>query len=162
MPLPSNQAYKTTLPHLTDLKEYVGKEIGLSDWFEITQKQIDTFAAVTDDHQWIHTNPKMAAKHSPYKTTIAHGFLVLSLASKVAFATYQIEDVVMGVNYGLNRVRFTSAVPVGSFLRGRISLKEYKEIDGGARFVMDLIFEIKGQEKPACVAEWIGQSYVGG
>ena len=157
----TNEPYKTTFAHLSDLKEYVGKELGLSDWFEITQEQINTFAEVTDDHQWIHTKPEMAAKYSPYKTTIAHGFLVLSLASKVAYATYQIEDVVMGVNYGLNRVRFTNAVPVGSFLRGRISLKAYKEIERGAQFVMDLIFEIKGQEKPALVAEWIGQSYVG-
>ena len=93
----TNEAYKTTIPQLSQLKDYVGKELGLSDWFEITQPDIDTFADVTGDHQWIHIDPERSAKYSPYKTTIAHGFFVLSLAPKISAQTMGIDDVVMGV-----------------------------------------------------------------
>lgn len=157
----STEAYKTTFKNIADIENYVGKEIGLSEWFEISQERIDVFADVTEDHQWIHIDPEKSAKHSPYKTTIAHGFLVLSMASKIAYATFEVNNMAMGVNYGLNKVRFTNAVPAGALVRGRVSLKDYKEIKGGARYVMDIVFEIKGQERPACVAEWIGQGYAG-
>ena len=155
----STEAFKTVIPKLSDLQNYIGKEIGISEWIEITQDRIDSFGEVTEDMQWIHVNPEMSRKHSPYKTTVAHGFLVLSLGPKITYETMQIQNVAMGVNYGLNKVRFTSATPVGAFVRGKITLSEYKEIPGGARYTMQITFEIKGQEKPACVAEWIGQAY---
>ena len=155
----STEAFKTVIPKLSDLQNYLGKEIGVSEWIEITQDRIDNFGEVTEDMQWIHVNPEMSRKHSPYKTTVAHGFLVLSLGPKITYETMQIQNVAMGVNYGLNKVRFTNATPVGSFVRGRITLSEYKEIPGGARYTMQITFELQGQEKPACVAEWIGQAY---
>lgn len=155
----STEAFKTSFAKLSDLKNYLGKEVGVSEWIEITQDRIDNFGEVTEDMQWIHVNPEMSRKHSPYKTTVAHGFLVLSLGPKVTYEVMEIQNVAMGVNYGLNKVRFTSATPVGALVRGRITLSEYKEIPGGARYTMQITFELKGQEKPACVAEWIGQAY---
>lgn len=157
----TTEAYKTTIEHLSDIKNYVGQEIGLSEWIEITQERIDNFADVTEDHQWIHINPEMAAQYSPYKTTIAHGFLVLSLAPKISYEVLELQNVAMGVNYGLNKVRFTNAVPAGAFVRGRLTMKDYREVPGGVRYVINMIIELKGQEKPACVAEWIGQAYAG-
>jgi enoyl-CoA hydratase/carnithine racemase/acyl dehydratase len=157
----TNEAYTTTFEKLEHIKDAIGKEVGLSDWYEITQELIDDFAENTGDYQWIHINPEMAKAHSPYKTTVAHGFLVLSLASKIVTEAIKINDVAMAVNYGLNKVRFPNATPVGALIRARVSVLDYKEIPGGARYVMNVVFEIKGEEKPACVAEWIGQSYVG-
>ena len=157
----TTEAYQTSIDNLSDIKSYIGKEVGLSEWVEITQDRIDTFADVTEDHQWIHINPEMAAKYSPYKTTIAHGFLVLSLGPKFSYEILKLKNVAMGVNYGLNKVRFTNAVPSGALVRGRFTMKEYKEIPGGARYIMEMVVELKGQEKPACVAEWIGQAYAG-
>ena len=116
---PMNEsAHSTQLAHLADLQQYVGKELGLSEWMTITQAMIDSFGRTTEDNQWIHVNPERAAKDSPYKKPIAHGFLVLSLASKFCFETLKIKDVVMGINYGLDRVRFVHATPVGSLLPG--------------------------------------------
>lgn len=155
-----NEAYATRFKHLVDMKEYVGKELGLSDWITITQERIDTFAEATEDYQWIHTDPERSKLHSPYKKTIAHGFLILSFASKFTYDCYTVDDVVMGVNYGLNKVRFPNATPSGAMIRGRISLMGYDEKPGGARFILKAVFEIKGAEKPACVAEFIGQAYV--
>ena len=153
-------AYSTEFQRLSDLKNHVGKELGLTDWVTITQERIDTFANATDDHQWIHINPEMSKKYSPYKTTVAHGFLVLSLASKFCYEAYKIEDAAMGVNYGLDKVRFPNATPVGALIRGRVSLLTFDEIENGARFKVSITFELKGQEKPACVAEFIGLVYV--
>lgn len=152
-------AYSTEILHLADLKEYVGKEIGLSEWFAITQEQINAFGKATDDNQWIHTDPEMSIKHSPYKKPIAHGFLILSLASKFCFETFKILDISMGLNYGLDKVRFVNAVVVDSLIRARVSLISTEEIHGGLRYKMKLVFEIKGEEKPACVAEFIAQAY---
>lgn len=156
----ATQAYQSSFTHLTDLKEWVGKEIGISEWIEITQERINKFAEATEDYQWIHVDAEMSAKKSPYKKTIAHGFLVLSLASKFTYDTYKVDDVVMGINYGLDKVRFPNATPVGSFLRGRVSLLDYKDIPNGAQYKLGVSFELKGQEKPACVAEFIAQAYV--
>ena len=153
--------YTTEIEKLADLENFVGKELGISNWTEITQEQINTFAKITDDNQWIHTDPERSEKHSPYKKTVAHGFLVLSLASKFSYETLKINDVVMGVNYGLDKVRFMNATKVNSLLRARVSLLEYSKIDGGARYKLKMVFEIQGIEKPACVAEFIGQGYVG-
>ena len=156
------EAYSTHFEHLADIKKHVGKELGISPWIEITQEKIDTFANATEDHQWIHIDPDKSAKESPYKQTVAHGFLVLSFASKFTYDTYSIGDVTMGVNYGLNKVRFPNATRSGALLRGRVSLLSYEEKTGGARFILKVIFELKGEEKPACVAEFIGQAYASG
>ena len=155
----TTKPYSTTFKHLVDLKAHVGKELGLTEWIEMTQERINNFADTTEDHQWIHIDPEMSAKYSPYKTTIAHGFLVLSLASKMTYDTYKVEDVSMGVNYGLDKVRFPNATPVGALIRGRVSLLDYKDIPGGAQYVVKVVFELKGQEKPACVAEFVARAY---
>lgn len=156
----TEQAYKTTFAHLADMKAFIGKEIGLTEWLPISQERINQFANATDDHQWIHTDPEMAAKQSPYKTTIAHGFLVLSLASKFCYESYEVGDIRMGINYGLDKVRFPNATPVNGKLRGRISLLEFRETTAGARFKLGITFELEGQRKPACVAEFLAQAYV--
>ena len=155
----SQKAYATEIPKLSDLKNYLGSEIGLSEWTTISQNQIDTFARTTDDNQWIHINPEMAKKYSPYKKPIAHGFLILSLASKFCYETIKFKDVGMGVNYGLDKVRFMNATPAGSLIRARVSLISVEDISGGLRYKMKLIFELKGHEKPACVAEFIALAY---
>lgn len=155
------EAYATRFEKLADLEQHIGKELGISSWIEITQEKIDTFAKVTQDEQWIHVDPEMSAKHSPYKTTIAHGFMVLAFASKFAYDTFGFDDVTMGLNYGLNKVRFINATTCGSFLRGRISLLSFETIEGGAKYIMKVVFELKGQEKPACVAEFVAVAYTG-
>lgn len=151
--------YKTELAHLADLKNYVGKELGLSNWVQVTQENINQFARLTDDEQWIHVDVEKSKKHSPYKKTVAHGFMVLSYASKFSYECFSVDDVVMGVNYGLNKVRFMSPTPSDARFRGRISLLDYQEIKGGARYIMKVIFELEGVEKPACVAEFVAQAY---
>lgn len=151
--------YKTRIERLADLEDWVGKEIGLSDWVVIDQERVNTFAEITEDEQWIHVDPEKSKLYSPYQTTIAHGFMVLSLASKFAYETYSIDDVVMGVNYGLDKVRFPNATRVGASVRGRISLMNFEPQEKGVRYKMKVIFEIKGEEKPACVAEFIAMAY---
>ena len=141
------------------MKNAIGQEIGLTEWFEITQEQIDTFAKVTEDEQWIHVDVEKAKQFSPYGTTIAHGFFVLSLASKFAYELYSIEGLKMVINYGLDRVRFPNATVVGAKLRARLSVTAYEEKPGGARYKLGMTFELKGEEKPACVAELIAQAY---
>lgn len=155
------EAYATHFAKLADLEAHIGKELGISKWIDITQEKINTFATLTEDEQWIHIDREQSKQHSPYKDTVAHGFMVLSFASRFAYDTYSFADVVMGVNYGLNKVRFPNATLVDSRLRGRVSLLEYKEIPKGARFILKVAFELEGQEKPACVAEFIGQAYIG-
>lgn len=155
----TDKAYKTTFEHLVDMEGHLGQEIGLTEWFQVDQERINTFATVTEDEQWIHVDPERSAAHSPYKTTIAHGFLVLSFAAKVSYEVSEVKDVVMGVNYGLNKVRFPNATKVGSWLRGRVKLIEYNTIPGGAQYVMECTFELKGEEKPACVAQMVARAY---
>ena len=155
----TDTSYKTTFEHLEDMQDYIGKEIGLSDWLTIDQETINGFAKLTKDEQWIHVDVEKSAIHSPYKTTIAHGFLVLSLASHFSYECLAFKDVGMGVNYGLDKVRFTNATPVGAKIRGRISLMEYETKEGGAKYKLKLVMELDGQEKPACIAEWIGLAY---
>ncbi len=157
----TTEVYGTKFKHLADMKEWVGKELGLTAWQNITQENIDLFGKLTGDEQWIHVDPEKSKTYSPYKTTVAHGFMVLSYASKFTYECYQVDDVVMGVNYGLDRVRFPNATPVGANIRGRISLMTFEEIPRGAKFKVHVVFEIEGQEKPACVAEFIGQAYTG-
>ena len=151
--------YSTQLKELEELKDYVGKELGLTEWMTMEQERINSFAEATEDMQWIHTDPKRSAAFSPYKKTVAHGFLVLSLASKISYDAFSIENVVMGVNYGLDKVRFPNATKSGAKLRGRVSLMEYDAIPGGAKYKMKIVFELEGKEKPACVAEFLAMAY---
>ncbi|MFK7921039.1 MAG: MaoC family dehydratase [Bacteroidia bacterium] len=151
--------YATDFALLADMQAKVGHELGLSPWFKIGQARINQFAEATEDPQWIHIDPVKSATDSPYGTTIAHGFLVLSLASKFAYETYSVADVVMGINYGLDKVRFPSATPVDAELRGRVMLLEFGMKDNAARYKLKITFELKGQAKPACVAEFIAMAY---
>tara|TARA_B100000929_G_scaffold220664_1_gene177161 strand:+ start:223 stop:690 length:468 start_codon:yes stop_codon:yes gene_type:complete len=145
--------------NISELEASVGEELGVTEWQTITQKQINEFAEVTGDRQWIHTDPMKAKLLSPFKTTIAHGFLVLSLAPKMLEDTYAVKSAKMGINYGLNHVRFTAPVPVNSEVRGKTVLKSFEKIDNqrgqGARLIVSLTFELKNSEKPACVAELV-------
>ncbi len=154
-----NEAYSTTVEALADLKDMVGKEVGLSDWVTITQDDINKFGSVTGDEQWIHMDEEKSKAHSPYGTTIAHGFFVLSLLSKLSYEVMQIKDVKMGVNYGLNKLRFTNATKSGARIRGRVTIKDYEEIANGAKYIMHWVVEIEGEEKPALIADWIGVAY---
>ena len=145
--------------NISELEASVGEELGVTEWQTITQKQLNEFAEVTGDRQWIHTDPMKAKLLSPFKTTIAHGFLVLSLAPKMLEDTYAVKSAKMGINYGLNHVRFTAPVPVNSEVRGKTVLKSFEKIDNqrgqGARLIVSLTFELKNSEKPACVAELV-------
>ncbi len=143
---------------LSELATQVGQEIALSDWVEIDQRRIDQFAEATGDHQWIHVDPVRAAA-GPFGTTIAHGFLTLSLLPHFFESGFAIDDVKMGVNYGLNRVRFPNPVRVGSRLRGRFKLTGYEPIDGGAQLTVEVTMEIEGADKPACVAQSVSRRF---
>ena len=143
---------------LQDLRAKVGEPIGTSDWVTVDQQRIDLFAQATGDHQWIHVDPQRAAA-GPYGTTIAHGFLTLSLLPLFGETALRIDDQRMGVNYGLNRVRFTAPVPAGSRLRGHFRLLAYDEIDGGAQLTTEVTVEREGQTRPVCVAESVSRRY---
>ena len=153
------KAYSSKFEKLTELKSFVGKELGLTNWMQMSQKKIDAFAKITDDKQWIHTDPEKSALYSPYKKTVAHGFLVLSMVSRISFNAFTIENVVAGINYGLDRVRFPNATKSDSTYRGRVSLMEFTEIPGGAKYKLKIEIEIKGEDKPACVAEFLALAY---
>jgi acyl dehydratase len=145
-----------TFQNLAEFRQQVGQEIGVSLWHTISQAQINAFADATGDHQWIHIDQQKAATHSPFGTTIAHGFLTLSLAPKLMSEAYRIGSVKMGVNYGANKVRFTAPVPSGSRVRMRMTLKEAEDLPPqGIRATADCVFELEGSDKPACVAELI-------
>jgi len=147
------------VPSIRDLKERVGEEVGVSPWVEVTQERIDTFARAIEDFQWIHVDVQRA-KSSPFGGTIAHGFLTLSLLSHLSEMTFSFSDRRMGVNYGLNRVRFTSPVPSGSRVRARFTLAGYEPIEpGGVQVTWNVVIEIDGKDKPALVAEWLGRHY---
>jgi acyl dehydratase len=142
------------------LKESVGREIAVSDWIEITQERIARFADATGDNQWIHLDAERAKKDSPYGATIAHGFLTLSLLSFLMQNAIQFERSGRhAINYGLNRVRFPSAVRTGSRVRGRFALAGFKDLGEAVEFVLSVTVECEGSEKPACVAEWVVRHY---
>ena len=147
-----------TFAHLSDLAILVGQEIGRSDWVVVTQSNIDLFAQATDDAQWIHVDPVRAAA-GPFGTTVAHGFLTLSMLSRLFATAVAFEDVRMSLNYGLNRVRFPSPVPVGSRLRALCVLEDFEAIDGGAQVTVTITVEREGGAKPACVAEWVTRHF---
>jgi acyl dehydratase len=145
---------------LDDLRGRVGQEIGVSEWHVVTQAQIDQFAEVTGDRQWIHLDQDRARRESPYGTTIAHGFLTVSLLSQLINEAVEIEgDFKLRVNYGFNRLRFTGAVPSGSRIRGRFALHSIKEVEGGVEINWLSTVEVEGRDKPALVAEWLGRTY---
>jgi acyl dehydratase len=143
------------------LKQYLGKEIGVSEWLTITQERIAQFADATEDRQWIHLDRERAERESPYRTTIAHGFLTLSLISRFMKDVIQVRGGIgMAVNYGLNRVRFPSPVRAGSRIRARITLLSVKEVPGAYETTFSVTVESEGGEKPCCVAESIVRHYV--
>src|SRR5947207_10338648 len=144
---------------IRELKDRVGQEVAVSPWVEVSQQRIDTFAKAIEDFQWIHVDPARA-KRSSFGGTIAHGFLTLSLLSHLSEMTFSFSERRMGVNYGLNRVRFTSPVKSGSRVRARFTLLSYEPIDGnGVQVTWNTTVEIEGAPKPALLAEWIGRHY---
>lgn len=148
-----------TFRTLAELPGCVGQEVAVSDWLTVTQEQINLFAQATGDHQWIHVDVEKA-KAGPFGTTIAHGFLTLSLIPRFFESSVRIEQVGMGVNYGLNRVRFTAPVPVGSRLRARMKLLECLPIENsGMQMTWQVTIEREGSERPVCVAESISRRY---
>jgi len=144
--------------HLADLQPLVGQELGVSEWVSVEQQRIDQFADATGDHQWIHIDPVRAAA-GPFKTTVAHGFLTLSMLPEMSASAFEVRDTRMGVNYGLNRVRFPAPVPSGSRLRGRFKLLSYEPIEGGAQLVVEVTMEREGSPKPVCVAESVARRF---
>ena len=144
--------------HLTDLQALVGQEVGVSDWITVDQRRIDLFAEATGDRQWIHIDAERAAK-GPFRTTIAHGFLTLSLLPEMSASAFEVRDTRMGVNYGLGKVRFPAPVPSGSRLRGRFVLVKYEPIDGGAQLTVQVTMECEGTDKPVCVAESLARRF---
>lgn len=144
-----------TFANLTEFSAYAGQSLGETAYMTITQEMVDLFAQATGDNQWIHTDSVRAPRESPYKTTIAHGFLTLSLAPKLLAEIYQVESVKMGINYGANKIRFTNAVPVGSHLRMKAWLHHVEPQHNGYRAIVECVFEVEGEHKPACVAELI-------
>jgi acyl dehydratase len=154
MPIP------LALPTPQALSEWVGKELAVTDWFELTPDHIQQFAEATGDRQWIHLDQERAQRESPYRTTIAHGFLTLSLISHLMREALQITGgVSMIINYGLNRVRFPSPVPAGSRIRARFSVQSTKSVAGALEAVFLVTVEVQGVAKPGCVAEWIVRYY---
>jgi acyl dehydratase len=148
----------TTSLKIGDLAGRVGQEVGVSEWLEIAQERIDLFAKATEDFQWIHID-KERAKLSPFGTTIAHGFLTLSLLPKLSDSAFEISDRKMGVNYGLNKLRFTSPVPAGSKIRGRFTLTKLENIEGGVQTTWSVVVERDGGDKPVMVAETLSRHY---
>ena len=148
----------TTSLKIGDLASRVGQEVGVSAWVEIAQERIDQFARATEDFQWIHIDQERA-KQSPFGTTIAHGFLTLSLLPKLSDSAFELSDRKMGVNYGLNRLRFTSPVPAGSRVRGRFTLAKVEEIEGGVQTTWSVVVEREGGEKPVLVAETLSRHF---
>ncbi len=141
-----------------ELKAAVGEQLGYSDWLEVDQKRIDLFADATGDHQWIHVDPEKAAA-GPFGTTIAHGYLTLSLLPLLVPQVLKVENVKMGVNYGTNKVRFPATVPVGSRLRAAVTLADVTEAGGGVQITTAVTIEREGGDKPVCVAESVSRYY---
>jgi len=143
-----------------ELKSLVGQEVASSDWFEVTQQRINDFADATQDHQWIHVDVERAKTDSPFHSTIAHGFLTLSLLPHLAKQALNVQgDFKMGINYGLNRLRFVSPVPAGSRIRARFTLQSVEDVAGGIQITWLVTCETEGGQKPALVAEWLTRYY---
>lgn len=145
---------------IDELKKLVGQEIGISDWFDVTQSRVDQFADATEDHQWIHVDVERTKTDSPFGNTIAHGFLTLSLLPLLASQTVKVEgDFKMGINYGLNRLRFPAPVVTGSRLRAHFTLQSVEDVAGGHQIIWAVTVEVDGAQKPSLVAEWVVRYY---
>jgi acyl dehydratase len=143
-----------------ELKSLIGQEVAVSDWVLITQERVQMFAEATGDYQWIHLDVERSRKESPYGATVAHGFLTLSLLPMLMQGAVSMPAFKMGVNYGLNKVRFPAPVPVGSRVRGRMMLMSVEEIPGGVQMIWQVTVECEGSDKPVCVAESITRRYL--
>jgi len=144
---------------LAELAACVGQEVAVTDWFTVEQAHIDQFAQATGDHQWIHVDPERA-KAGPFGDPIAHGYLTLSMLAGHLGGVVQVREVRMGVNYGLNKVRFMAPVPVGSWLRARVTLLDAQPLEGGMQLAWRSTIEREGADKPVCVAEPLARYYV--
>jgi len=145
---------------IEELKSLIGQEVGASDWFEVTQSRINDFADATEDHQWIHIDVERAKTDSPFHSTIAHGFLTLSLLPHLVSQAVKVQgDFTMGINYGLNRLRFVSPVLAGSRVRARLTLQSVEDFTGGNQITWSVTCETEGGQKPALVAEWLVRYY---
>jgi acyl dehydratase len=142
-----------------DIKSFVGKELGMSEWHTVTQKDINTFADVTHDHQWIHIDVERSKRESPYKNTIAHGYYTLSLVPYLMSQVWRVTGVKMGVNYGLNKLRFPAPVPVGSRVRARAKLLNAEDVKGGLQLTTEVTIEVEGGDKPAAAIETLSRYY---
>ena len=151
----------TTTTTMAEVSGLVGQELGTSEWFEVTQDRVDTFADATGDHQWIHVDVERAKAESPFGGPIAHGYLTLSLLVPLFAQVLAVTDTAMGVNYGLNKVRFPSPVPVGSRVRLTATLKDVTPFTGGLQLTFSAVIEREGSEKPACIAEPVYRYYGG-
>jgi acyl dehydratase len=147
------------LKSLRDLRDKIGQEIVVSEWLEITQERINHFADATDDQQWIHVDVERARRESPFQTTIAHGFLTVSMLSRLLNSSIKFGTAKMGLNYGFNRLRFTGPIPAGSRVRGRFTLKALEEIEGGVQTTWAVVVEREGSDRPCLVAEWLTRRY---
>jgi acyl dehydratase len=148
-----------TVNGLEEMQTLLGQELGVSDWHRVTQDEVNLFAQATHDHQWIHVDPERCKRESPFGGPIAHGYYTIALAPALLAQVLTVQGVRMGVNYGLNKMRLPSPVPVGSRVRLRASLAGYEAIAGGASVTIGLTFEAEDQAKPACVAEVIYRYY---
>jgi acyl dehydratase len=148
---------KMKIQSVEELRGKIGQEIAVGDWTTVTQEQINLFAEATGDHQWIHLDRKRAEAESPYGTTIAHGFLTLSLLPRLMADSLELPKAKMSVNYGLNRVRFAAPVPAGKKVRPRITLLGIEDVSGGLQMNWKVIIEVEGSEKPACIAETLAR-----
>ena len=151
----------TTTTTIAELPSLKGQELGQSNWFEVTQDRVDTFAEATGDHQWIHVDVERAKAESPFGGPIAHGYLTLSLLVPLFAQVLVVTDTAMGVNYGLNKVRYPSPVPVGSRVRLTATLKDVSPFTGGLQLTFTAVMEREGSEKPACIAEPVYRYYGG-
>ena len=151
----------STTTTMAELPGLVGTELGTSEWYEVTQEHVNLFADATGDHQWIHVDPERATKESPFGGPIAHGYLTLSLLVPLFGSVLRVTDTVMGVNYGLNKVRFPSPVPVGSKVRLTATLSGIEDIAGGKQLTFSCVIEREGGDKPVCIAEPVYRYYGG-
>ena len=149
-----------TISGLDELREAQGETLGTSDWHEVTQEAIDAFADVTGDHQWIHVDPERA-RETPFGGTIAHGYYTLSLAPMLTAQVMALDGFAFALNYGVNRVRFPAALPVGSRVRATVRVADLEDSPGGAQMTLELTFEVEGGEKPVCVARTVARLYTG-
>lgn len=147
-----------TITGLEEIRAKVGAELGVSEWHDVTQADVDAFAEVTGDHQWIHTDPRRATQ-TPFGGTVAHGYYTLSLHPRLAAQIVAFEGFAFAVNYGLNKVRFPAPVPVGSKVRASATLKDVQEFPGGLQNTLAVTIQREGGDKPVCIAEWVVRYY---